>query len=33
MKKYISEQEINKVIISNKIAGVIYRDKIEIIDL
>ena len=33
MKKYISEQEINKVVISNKIAGVIYRDKIEIIDL
>lgn len=33
MKKYISEQEINKVIISNKIAGIIYRDKIEIIDL
>lgn len=33
MKKYISTQEINKVVISNKIAGVIYRDKIEIIDL
>lgn len=33
MKKYISEQEINKVVISNKIAGVIHRDKIEIIDL
>lgn len=33
MKKYISEQEINKVIISNKIVGIIYRDKIEIIDL
>lgn len=33
MKKYISEQEINKVVISNKIAGVIYRDKIKIIDL
>lgn len=33
MKKYISEQEINKVVISNKIAGIIYRDKIEIIDL
>lgn len=33
MKKYISGQEINKVVISNKIAGVIYRDKIEIIDL
>ena len=33
MKKYISEQEINKVVISNKIVGIIYRDKIEIIDL
>jgi RNA polymerase primary sigma factor len=33
MKKYISEQEINDVIISDKIVGVIYRDKIEIIDL
>ena len=33
MKKYISEQEINQVVISNKIAGIIYRDKIEIIDL
>ena len=33
MKKYISEQEINKVVISNKIVGVIYRDKIELIDL
>lgn len=33
MKKYISEQEINNVVISNKIFGIIYRDKIEIIDL
>ena len=33
MKKYISEQEINEVVISDKIVGVIYRDKIEIIDL
>ena len=33
MKKYLSEQEINKVVISNKIVGIIYRDKIEIIDL
>lgn len=33
MKKYISEQEINNVIISNKIVGIIYRNKIEIIDL
>jgi len=33
MKKYIASQEINKVIISNKIVGIIYRDKIEIINL
>ena len=33
MKKYISEQEINKVVISSKIVGIIYRDKIEIIEL
>ena len=33
MKKYISEQEINKVVISNKIVGIIYRDKIEIVNL
>lgn len=33
MKKYLSEQEINKIVISNKIVGIIYRDKIEIIDL
>lgn len=33
IKKYISEQEINKVVISNKIVGIIYRNKIEIVDL
>jgi len=33
MKKYIAEQEINQVVISNQIAGIIYRDKIEIIEL
>lgn len=33
MKKYISKQEINNVVISDKIVGIIYRDKIEIIDL
>lgn len=33
MKKYIASQEINKVVISNKVAGIVYRDKIEIIDL
>lgn len=33
MKKYISDQEINKVVISNKVVGIVYRDRIEIIDL
>lgn len=33
MRKYISDQEINKIVISNKVVGIIYRDKIEIIDL
>ena len=33
MKKYISKQEINKIVMSNKVVGIIYRDKIEIIEL
>lgn len=33
MKKYISEQEINDIVISDKVVGVIFRDTIEIIDL
>jgi hypothetical protein len=33
VKKYIAEQEINDVVLSNSIAGIIYRDKIEIINL
>lgn len=33
MKKYIASQEINKVVLSNKIAGIVYRDKIEIVNL
>lgn len=33
MKKYISSQEINKIVMSNKVVGIIYRDRIEIIDL
>lgn len=33
MKKYISNQEINKIIMSNKVVGIIYRDKIEIVEL
>ncbi len=33
MKKYVSDQEINNVVISNKIVGIIYRNKIEIVNL
>lgn len=33
VKRYIAEQEITNVVVSNNIAGIIYRDKIEIINL
>lgn len=33
VKRYIANQEITNIIVSNNIAGVIYRDKIEVIDL
>lgn len=33
IKKYISEQEIKDIVLSDKIGGIIYKDKIEIIDL
>ena len=33
VKKYIAGQEISKVYLSDDIAGIVYRDKIEIIDL
>ena len=33
VKKYIAEQEITNIVISDSIAGIIYRDKIEIINL
>ena len=33
VKKYVAEQEITNVVLSNNIAGIIYRDKIEIIKL
>ena len=32
-KKYIANQEITNIVISNSIAGIIYRDKIEIVNL
>lgn len=33
IKKYISNQEIKKIVMGNNFAGIIYRDKIEIIEL
>ena len=33
VKKYVAEQEITSIVISNAIAGIVYRDKIEIINL
>ena len=33
VKKYIAEQEITSIVVSNSVAGIIYRDKIEIINL
>lgn len=33
IKKYIANQEINDVIMSNKIVGIVYRNKIEILDI
>lgn len=33
IKRYKAEQEITNIIISNSVAGIIYRDKIEIINL
>ncbi len=32
-KKYTSSQEVRKVVINNECAGIVYRDKIEIINL
>lgn len=33
VKRYIANQEITNIVVSNNIAGIIYRDKIEIINL
>lgn len=33
LKKYIAEQEITSIVLSDSVAGIIYRDKIEIINL
>ena len=33
VKRYIANQEITNVVVSSNMAGIIYRDKIEIINL
>lgn len=33
VKRYLANQEITKVVVSDNVAGIIYRDKIEIINL
>ena len=33
VKRYVANQEITNVVVSNNIAGIVYRDKIEIINL
>ncbi len=33
IKRYLANQEITNVVISDNIAGIIYRDRIEIINL
>lgn len=33
VKKYIAEHEITSIVLSNSIAGIVYRDKIEIMNL
>lgn len=33
IKKYVAGQEISKIVLSESLAGIIYRDRIEIIDL
>ena len=32
VKRYIAKQEITNTVISNSIAGIVYRDKVEIIN-
>ena len=33
VKRYIANQEITNIVVSDSIAGIIYKDKIEIINL
>ena len=32
-KRYVSNQEITNIVVSSNIAGIVYRDKVEIINL
>ena len=33
VKRYVANQEITNIVVSDSIAGIIYRDKIEIVNL
>lgn len=33
VKKYISEKEIQDIVIAEKVAGIVYKDKVEITNL
>ena len=33
VKRYIANQEITNITVGNNIAGIIYRDKVEIVNL
>jgi len=33
VKKYLANQEITNIVVSNNIAGIVYRDRIEIVNL
>ena len=33
VKRYVANQEITNIVVSDSIAGIIYRDKIEMINL
>ena len=33
IKRYVANQEITKIVMSDNMAGIIYRDKIEIVNL
>ena len=33
VKRYVANQEITNIVVSDNLAGIIYRDKIEIVNL